>query len=334
MRRSLLVLTLLVLLAGGGYGVYWHETAREIEAGVPAWATAQREQGFALAWRTLDVGGFPFAFRLRIAAPVLRAERPFPYEAHGATLTATASPFDLRTWHVSAPDGATVTAATLPGGLEAASLEGRVALGGDMTSIVLAAKETAGTGVLRGLMADAFEVRLVLPQHAPTTHRDVTMSLTANVQQAILPAIPAPLSQRLASVSLAATVKGPWASGGFQRALVGWRDAGGTIELETAHVEWNGTVVDLSGTLALDGAMQPEGAMTASVAGADHAVDAAVTAGALQQRYADVAKSVLRAISAKDETGKAALHVPVSIQEQRVYIGPAAVAALPRIDWR
>jgi hypothetical protein len=332
MRRSLLIAAMLALLAGGGYAAYWLETAREIEAAVPAWAEAQRTEGYALQWQGLTVGGFPFAFRVHVAGAVLHAARPIPYDARADILTAAASPFDLRTWRVAAPDGVALGAPSLLAGLDAAAFAGSVALGGGTIVIALTAHEITGNGSLRGFAADAFDAQLGLPQRGSTS-RDTALTLSARLQQAMLPTIPAPLSRRLDALSLTATVQGPWESGGFRRALVAWRDAGGTIEVANAHVEWGGTIADLTGTLALDAAMQPEGAMTASVVGADKAVDAAVAAGALQQRYAGIAKSVLRAISAKDDTGADALHLPLTIQDQRVYVGPAAVAALPHVDW-
>ena len=334
MRRVSLLLFVLVLLAGGAYAAYWFETARKIEAGMPAWAAAQRAEGYALEWQTLQVGGFPFAFGLRLGGAVLHATRPFSYEAHSDTVTATATPFDLRTWRIAAPEGASLAAPTALAAIDAAALDGSVALGGDATSITLAAHQVSGHGGARDFSADVLETDITLPAHGAASHRDTALSLAVRLRQAMLPAIPAPLSPRIDTLALTATMKGPWLAGGFQRALVAWRDGGGTIEIESAHVEWGGTTVDVTGTLALDAAMQPEGAMTASVTGADKAVDAAVAAGALEPRYAGVAKSVLRAISAKDENGAEALHVPLTIQDQRLYIGPAAVAALPHIEWQ
>jgi hypothetical protein len=334
MRRVSLLLAVLVLLAGGAYAAYWFHIARGIKDAAPAWAAAQRVQGYDIEWQTLAVEGFPFAVRLRLAGVALHADRPFPYAARSAALTATASPFDFRTWRVRAPEGLALDAPTLVAGIDAASLEGSVALGGEATIIALAAHEISGRGLARGVAAAAFEATLTLPERASEGRRDTALGLTASLLQATLAPIPAPLSRRLDALSLAASVKGPWPSGGFLRALVAWRDAGGTVEIENAHAAWGGTVLDLDGTLALDAAMQPEGAMTARVTGADKAVDAAVEAGAIEPRYAGVAKSVLRAISAKDETGAGALHVPLTIQDQRLYIGPAAVAALPQIDWR
>lgn len=334
MRRLPLLLAALVVLAGAAYAWYWFHVAAQLLQGVPTWAAAQRAQGYEIGWQALAVRGFPFAFRVHLDGATLRAERPFAYEAKSDAVVASAAPFDLRSWRVKAADGLALDAPTLLAGLDAAAFDGSVTLDGDATVVTLAAHELAGRGAMRGFAAAAFDARITVPQRAPEDRRGTALSVSGTVKQASLPAIPTPLARTLETVSLAASVRGPWSSGGFNQALLRWRDAGGTIEIENAHVVWGETVLDLEGTLALDDAMQPEGALTGTIAGADKAVDAAVAAGAMPPRYAGVAKSVLRAISAKDEAGTDALRVPLTIQDQRLYIGPAAVAVLPRIDWR
>ncbi len=132
--------------------------------------------------------------------------------------------------------------------------------------------------------------------------------------------------QAIDALSLAMTFKGALAPGPLDQALALWRDAGGTLDIDKAHVETGGTTLDLTGTLALDGAMQPEGALTATITGADKAVDAVVAAGGMEARYAGIAKSVLRAISAPTGTGADALRVPLTLEDRRLFIGPAAVA--------
>ena len=133
--------------------------------------------------------------------------------------------------------------------------------------------------------------------------------------------------------SLAATMRGPLPAAPLDRALTSWRDGGGTLDIDEARLAWGGSIITLTGTLALDGAMQPEGALTATLDGGDKIVDQLVAAGALKERFAGFAKSVMRAISTPgDDGGK--VHLPVTVQDQRIYVGPAAVAALPHVTWR
>ena len=148
-----------------------------------------------------------------------------------------------------------------------------------------------------------------------------------------MPQAPKPLSQHIDALSFAATMKGALPPAPLDLALAAWRDGGGTLDIDNARLAWGGTVVTLDGTLALDGAMQPEGALTATIDGGDKMVDGLVASGAIEQRFAGFAKSVMRAIATPGEDG-GKVHLPVTVQDQRVYVGPATVAALPHVTWR
>jgi len=192
----------------------------------------------------------------------------------------------------------------------------------------------SGRGVADGDSASSLSVHLDIPARPPQGDRDPFISVNAQVTDATLPQAPAPFAQRIDSLSLTTTVRGPVPAAPLISALTQWRDAGGTLDIEGTHIAWNKTSIDLAGTLALDSAMQPEGALTATIAGGDSIVDAIVTAGKLDPRYAAVAKSVLRAIAEPNPDGSETLHVPLSLQDQRLYLGPAPIAALPRLTWR
>ncbi len=133
--------------------------------------------------------------------------------------------------------------------------------------------------------------------------------------------------------SLAATMRGPLPAAPLDRALAAWRDGGGTLDIDEARLAWGGTVVALTGTLALDAGLQPEGALTATLDGGDKIVDQLVAAGALKERFAGFAKSVIRAIATPGDDG-GRVHLPVTVQDQRLYVGPATIAALPHVTWR
>ncbi|HUZ71839.1 MAG TPA: DUF2125 domain-containing protein [Stellaceae bacterium] len=324
----------LAVLAIAAYGGYWLSIARSLERGLAPRAATLRAQGYDVTWQSVAVGGFPFTFRLRFAGAALRTNRPAPLEARSAELIATATPFELETWHVTAPRGASLDATSLAAGIDAATLEGSVATTDEGTAIDIAAHDVVGRGLAHGLAADTFDAALTLPRQAPQSHRDPALSLTASLQQATLPAAAAFTHGKIGVLAVAGTFDGRLPPGPLAPALAAWRDDGGTVDLDRAHLQWDGTTIDLAGTLALDAAMQPEGALTATVVGADKAVDAAVDAGWLAARYAGVAKSVLHAIAATDAGGTDALHMPLTIEDQRLYIGPAAIAVMPRITWQ
>jgi hypothetical protein len=334
MRRLVLAATLAAVAAAAGYGVYWFAIARELREGLPQWAEARRAEGYAVAWRKAEIGGFPLAFRLRLeGVSLVRAQR-FAVTARAAEMVATSAPWNLRHWRFSAPRGAVVTAPLEAAAVTAATLTGSVAAEGDATRVTATASGLAGHGGADGFAARALTAELTLPAHPPETYRDTMLTLSASLDAADLPEAPPPLARRIDTLSLTARIKGEIASGPLDLALARWRDAGGTIEIEHGHVAWGSATVELDGTLALDAALQPEGALTATVTGADTIVDAVVAAGAMEQRFAAFAKSVLHAIALPGADGTERLHVPVTVQDQRLYLGPAAIAALPHVSWR
>jgi hypothetical protein len=327
MRRLPLVIVVSLVLAGAAYAGYWFYTARALRDQL---ATARAGETYQLAWRAVEIGGFPWAFRLRFADIALQGSAPVPYVATSAAVIATAAPFDLRDWHVDAPEGVRLEAPALAAGLDAAALDGEVATGGEDTVIALTGHDLAGRGAALGFAAERLTARVTVPRHPPESHRDTAFAVSASLLEAAFPH--APLAQRVDALSLEATFRGRLPPGPLGRGLALWRDDGGTLDLERLHLAWGGADIDLAGTLALDAALQPIGALTTTIVGADKLVDAAVAAGALEARHAGTVKSVLRAISSPADGG-AGLHVPLTLQDQRLYIGPATIAVLPRLTW-
>ena len=128
-------------------------------------------------------------------------------------------------------------------------------------------------------------------------------------------------------------MKGALPPGQLVPALTHWRDDGGTIELQSLRLRWGSLLVDASGTLALDNALQPEGAFSAVITGQDAAVDVAVKTGALKPSDAGAAKAVLGLLARPNGNGDKALTLPMTIQNQRLYLGPAKLANIPPIPW-
>jgi hypothetical protein len=334
MRRLPVLLVASAVVLASLYTGYWFTVAHSLQGALEPWAESQRAHGFAVAWRTADIEGFPFAIRLRLTDATWQAAQPFPYSAHGAVLVLDAAPWNLRRWHFDAPQGVAAEEFVGAVGMSAGAVDGTVQDGDDGTVIALKAEPVTGSGAATGAAASSLDLRLTLPGRTPQSDRDPFVSLDARLADVSVPQAPPPFSQRFDALSLKTTVRGPIPAAPLPSALTRWRDAGGALDIESAHVAWDKTKVDIDGTLALDGAMQPEGALTATITGGDTIIDAIVAAGGLDPRYAGVAKSVLRAVAEPNPDGSETLHVPMSLQDQRVYIGPARVAALPHFTWR
>ena len=343
-RRWTIFAALLPVAALAAYAGLWFEAARSVRQGLPAWAEARRAEGYAMAWRTAAIEGFPLTFRLHLSGVTVETARPvsFPLAAAAAQLMLEAAPWNLHAWRFTAPQGVRLTAPLGAAGIAAAALQGSIADREDGTIIALGARDLSGSGAAGGIAARALDARLTLPARGPDSARAMLVALTAKLEDASVPQAPPPFAQHLDEVSLAATMRGELPEGPLDRALAQWRDGGGTLDIDSARVAWNGTTVELGGTLALDEAMQPEGALTATIAGGeltatiaggDKLVDDLVATGAIDPQLAGFAKAVMTAISTPGETGDTA-HVPVTVQNQRLYVGPATIAGLPHVTWR
>jgi hypothetical protein len=86
--------------------------------------------------------------------------------------------------------------------------------------------------------------------------------------------------------------------------------------------------------MALDGDMQPIGALTARIGGFFETIDALRAKGMLGAREAVTAKLVLGVLSKRPAGGGARiLTVPLSLQHRTLYAGPVALGRVPRLAW-
>ena len=84
------------------------------------------------------------------------------------------------------------------------------------------------------------------------------------------------------------------------------------------------------GAVVLDDDLQPEDAMTARIPDVDKIVQALAASGALDRRTAFAAVLVARTLGRDDGS----IRLPVSLQDRRLYLGPAPLLKLGRIEWR
>ncbi len=333
MRRLVLTLFLLLVLAGG-YTAYWLVLAHQLEAGLGPWAEAQRAAGLTVAWQSVAVEGFPASFRLRFSAASAAGDRPVRFSAAAPLLVAKARPWNLRQWRLSAPQGAGATLPEEASGCDSAAADGSISLGrGRSTVIDLSLRDLAGNGLAAGLRIAGAEARLELPDRPPASHLDAGITAAVRLSDVTLPkAVPA-FGKEVETLSLALTVKGALPPGKLRDALAAWRQDGGTVELTDGSLHWGALTLDASGTLALDDQLQPIGALTATIENQNAIVDAAVASGNLRAADAGLVKIVLGLLAKPGADGKKRLTVPVSLQNERLYLGPAKIAALPRIGW-
>lgn len=332
-RRVVLSVTGLVLTVLIVYAAYWEYTAGLLRDRLQRWAEARAAAGYLLRWDKATVGGFPGAFRLDFTNLSVGAMRPLPIAMNATVASAWSMPWNLHHWDFSAPDGARLVEPTGSVGFDVHRLGGAIDLEPTMTALDLTALDLAGIGLAQGVGIGDLEAHIELPARPPQSHTGTALTVAVQVNNATLPkAIPG-FGHRLSGLSFAAQVKGVLPPGPLDRALAEWRDAGGTVELKSVRLRWGSLLVDASGTLALDRALQPEGAFSAMITGENEAVDVAVMTGTLKPDEAAAAKEVLALLSKTDAGGRKVITLPITIENRALFLGPARIAKLPPIPW-
>jgi len=342
MRRSTrfgLAAVVVLLVALGAYAIYWWIVAGQIKDGLLAWRQSEKTHKIDASWQDLRVSGFPMAFRVNITDAVLRdrAWTPAP-ELHAARLTGSARPWDFSTWRLVAREGLVANMAAV-GGRPALQLVARSAKGTASfapqsgTWLLLnfqdVAAEAAGRVPIKS--ADAW---IILPAKPAKTDADASFGLALDIRQMQVPAPPVSFGNTVDQLALGVTVKGVVPDGPLARAVGAWRDAGGTIEVDSLQLQWGGLGVSANGTLALDQNLQPLAAFSGGVEGFGAILNALVAADWMTPEQAALVQIALTTLAKPGPDGKPQITAPFTIQNGKMYLGPARLGPVPRIVWQ
>ncbi|MGA8759057.1 MAG: DUF2125 domain-containing protein [Stellaceae bacterium] len=341
MRRSsrfglAAVIVLLVLV--GAYTAYWRIVAGQIQDGLVSWQQAQKAHKIDATWQGLRIAGFPFEFRVAIEDATLRdgSWNPAP-ELRLARLAGTARPWNFHDWRLSAPDGFLADLASTGGRPElkllVKSAIGTVAVGSEGAAWIW----VRGQGVV-GEAAETIPIKsadawITLPAHPASKDTDPSFGLALSLRQVGVPEPPPEFSKSIDELAVGVTVKGALPGGPLPHAVAAWRDAGGTIEVNSLHLQWGELGVDANGTLALDHKLQPVAAFSGGVEGFGAIFDALVAADRMTPEQASIVKIALTSLAKAGPDGKPQLTVPFTIQNGKMYLGPARLGSVPQINW-
>lgn len=343
-RRRRLFFLLALLFAGGLYTAYWFTVARLVRENVLEWAGARRAAGYRIGWDRMSITGFPGALTVRLERPVFGQSRQAPaYDASMPALIGEAWPWSPERWRLHAEGGGRLVIA--PGvarpaiTLSANALDASVELGRP-------AKPTAPGGTAVALTANDLLVSadetvqiaratadFVVPPEGLVSHRDVWTSGGFRLERIVLPQGVGPLGRTIDSLAAKAAINGTIPPGPHAESLAAWRDGGGTLELESAQLNWRTLSMTANGTFALDRALQPEGALTAMIEGYGAIVDALVAENGIRPGDALLAKLGLAVLAKPGPDGKRQITAPVTIQDGEISIAGFRLGKLPRFDW-
>ena len=340
------VLTALVVVAGAAivYVVIWFYMAASTRAAIDGWAEARRGDGLEVRYARLEMSGFPFMIRATLEKPVLGAPRagaPWRWEAARAIGEARPwSPGRVRimlagahriAWtHKGNPVGYQGSAAQLTAEIEI-DAGGRRQGWLDIRGLALKDESAEQEIAIAKAHAEGWRTTATSADHLMATAQ-----VDFEASGLRLPSgLSLPLGNRVGAIALRASLMGHIADGRLPATLAAWRDGGGNLEVHQLAVTYGPLSGRVTGTLALDAALQPIGALTAKLGGFFETIDGLRQAGLVGARQAVMAKVVLGVLAKRPPGGGAAtLNAPLTIQNRRLYVGLMDLAEVPAIRWR
>lgn len=345
LRRKIMIVPAVLAAAAALYGAAWLYAAHRLETGIAHWAEARRAEGWRMEYASIAVEGFPLRLRARIAEPAATALRPSEPRWSAPVLLVDLVPWRPDRVLLQAPLPATLDwtgPAAGRAGLGRTDAKARLARNGHVEWAELAIDDVTVAMSAEGPPATIERVTATVGRGAPgedaaiPAHRRVAFTVKGEILDLTLPAGVEPaLGRAIGRIALDAEMLGETSPGRPAVALAAWRDSGGTVEVRQFALGWGPLTADGAGTLALDTSLQPEGALTARIAGFDATVETLVAAGIVKPRHGVLIGYALNALAKRPEGGgPPVIEAPVTLQGGRLFIGPVALLPLPRIDWQ
>lgn len=331
------------------YSVFWFVVANSFRNSVTDWFDERRPAGAAASFERAEIGGFPFALRTtlrqaHIGGAPESANGEAAWQWRSQRFSAEVKPWSFRRLTVKVGGRQELQ---LPRSLRLPRFEGaldraRIALvsAGDglpsaITLGIVNLDLTSADGRLK-IAARGVEIaaRRLFPDNP--SNKTATFSLRVGSRTLSLPSsFRLPLGHQLGRLNIRARLLGVVPRQPLLRAVIRWRDDGGTVELDAFDTNYGPLRVRASGTLALDAQLQPVGALTAKIQGFFKTVDVLRSSNIIRSRDAAMAKLTLGALSKRSKPGAPpSISIPLTIQDQTLFAGPVQLFKIPTIKWR
>lgn len=342
-RRLLTIALPLILLVGVGLIVaYWYFMVTNLRTAALEWIALRRAEGWRIDVADVTRSGLPLHARLEFADVSVTAPRDEGSLGwSSAGVDASLPLLGSQTLRVTAT-GAQTLSVPVAGGERRYRGQAREA------ALVMTPDGWAPTGtiVLRGLeMAPPEpEGRFALesltlsasgdPAIAPADAALPSYRVVGELANLDLPAeVNPPLGNRVARLAVDAKLIGALAAEPWPQALLRWRDNGGTLEIAALAFGYGPLAVEADGTFALDKQGQPIGALSARVRGLQTVLLDLQQRRLIEPDAAAAASSLLAMLGQQREDGQAPVTVPLTVQDQTLFVGPMPFARLPTIVW-
>jgi hypothetical protein len=341
-RRPALWGALVLLGLAIAYGTVWFANASLLRKGVESWIADRQREGYTIQTAPPALVGFPTRLAVRLTdATITTPAAKGSWRWHAGKIDVVASPLSISHMSLDLSGTHEVTGGWIPVdqplrlGAEHAQLaltignDGRVSNARFETASAKMSWPQADQNLVQAgaIVAD---VTLVGANSATPA---VTSRLALSIDELSLPSLPHPLTSTVHKATVTAEVDGPVTSGPLPQVLEAWRSAGGAFDVKDFSLDWPPLFVAGNGTLALDEHLQPEGAFSTRIGGYSEAIDALVAQNDLDARGGALAKGVLGLLSQNSANGGREIQVSVTVQDQKLSIGPLQLLTLPAVSW-
>jgi len=327
----------LIAVAAAGYSIYWYYLADQTDVLVEQQIETWRNDGLSVSFADRRTYGYPYRLSSEVNAFAIGdRDGDDIWNWQGEKLTVYAQPWNLH-HYVAVLEGVNQIDILQPGAilrLDAAAESARVSLVLDDDYQAERASAEFGKLALRprdevtGITAHHAELHARRPDADPNA-----LDAAMIIDGLIIPAgLGGTLGDEVQNLTLDSSVSGPLPEQLDPASLAAWRDAGGTVEAHKLAIDWGPVRIDADGTLALDHAFRPLGAMTARVIGHDALIDFLETEGTINDKVAAALRLTFGLLAVRPPAGgPAVLTVPITIQDGRLAAGPIPLFEVPPI---
>jgi hypothetical protein len=328
------------------YSGLWFVIAAQLEAGLNNWATSLRARGWTVEHGQVNMSGFPLKWQMDIEKPLLsRSTGKTPFHWSGPQIQ-----LRMRPWNLTAIGFQTKGEHRLGYATAKPSDSAKLEMGAGYVEMQFShdgvLKELAFTvegAALETVLAQNYrftQLNARLDLNRPTDpgskpHQIPAFYLTAELFGLTLPKEMKPaLGRTISRISLRADFLGAANGTTLKQALSQWARNGGSLNVKQLDIGWSKLDISGTGTLALDGALQPIAAFSGKVSGYGETLDAMATGGLIKPATAMVTRFALRALSnfTGDKKGDR-IRVSLTIQDNYLHVGPVKLIKLPKIIW-
>jgi len=335
---TILVIAVLVVADA----LLWRWVSQELQSGFAAWAAAERAEGYTVTSGAARTSGWPFAAELSVSDVSLRGplgDLPIDAAWTAPSVQLRITLLHLRTLSVAILGDQHLRIA---GGIdllftaETERLTIPLQPGAPANSAALEVTQLRASGPLNGLTIA--QLRADTRLRPAALQGEPAVSLNATATGIALPQPPNltwPLGPGISMIALDAALTGPMPrSPVLITRATGWRDGGGTLEVQHATLQWGPLDLSGSATLALDDHLQPMGAATAKIRGYIATLDGLASARIIPSQAAMAAKAVLGLMShTPQDGGPPEVEVPLTLQNRSLSVGRIPLARLPEFSW-